>query len=353
MIISIFASIWAQNLGDELILKNEIKLLEKQYWKETQFIVFSYDPKNPFLKKSNVVYKEYFPIWWRNISNIFTNICNFFSFLFSVLKSDLIVIGWGGIIYDSENQSTREPLDQWLFRTRLFYFLRKKVLFFAVWLNIKNKFNLHKVKEIFSQAEVTVRDSYSHNLLKELWITSNIVMDPVFSEIDWNPKKSYMIKKINSYDFTFRDLIDVDLKWKKVAIAFRRWYMSKREGDEWKIEEEKKINEIITFILENWWEVILLPNSFHKKDSIANDYVFLNKFTRINEKIRIVSSMEDVYNKYIYKEFDICLAMRLHAIILSQVYEIPFIWVSYSKKTDEILDMIEKNVSLEGDTSKL
>jgi len=47
--------------------------------------------------------------------------------------------------------------------------------------------------------------------------------------------------------------------------------------------------------------------------------------------------MEEVYKKYIYKEFDICLAMRLHSIILSQVYEIPFVGISYSRKTEEIL----------------
>jgi polysaccharide pyruvyl transferase WcaK-like protein len=34
--------------------------------------------------------------------------------------------------------------------------------------------------------------------------------------------------------------------------------------------------------------------------------------------------------------------MRYHSIILSQVYGIPFIWISYSKKTDEVLNYIEK-----------
>ena len=105
MIISIFASIWAQNLWDELILKNEIKLLEKKYWKDTEFIVFSYDYKNPFLKKSNITYKEYFPVWIKKISNILRNIWNFFSFLSVVKKSDLIIIWWGWIIYDNEFQA--------------------------------------------------------------------------------------------------------------------------------------------------------------------------------------------------------------------------------------------------------
>jgi polysaccharide pyruvyl transferase WcaK-like protein len=342
MIISIFASIWGQNLWDELILKNEIKLLEKKYWKDTKFIVFSYDPKNPFLKKSNVIYKEYFPIWIRDISNIFRNIRNFFTFLFTVYRSDLIVVWWGGIIYDSENQSTREPLDQWLFRTKIFNFFNKNVLFFAVWLNVKSKFNYHKVKQIFSQAEVTVRDTYSHDLLKELWIASTIVNDPVFSELNWNIWKSMVIKRVNSTDFTYNDLEWIDLEWKKVAIAFRKWYLVKSWLEKNNEEEEKIINEVIDYILEKWWEVILLPNCFHKSDYLANDYLFLNNFLRINQKIRIVNSMEDVYNKYIYKEFDLCLAMRLHSIILSQVYQIPFVWVSYSKKTDEILDLIQK-----------
>jgi polysaccharide pyruvyl transferase WcaK-like protein len=52
--------------------------------------------------------------------------------------------------------------------------------------------------------------------------------------------------------------------------------------------------------------------------------------------------MDKVYAKYIYKEMDLVLAMRLHSIILSQVYNIPFIAISYSTKTDEIIEQIKK-----------
>jgi polysaccharide pyruvyl transferase WcaK-like protein len=34
--------------------------------------------------------------------------------------------------------------------------------------------------------------------------------------------------------------------------------------------------------------------------------------------------------------------MRLHSMILSQVYKIPFVWISYSKKTDEVLSIIKE-----------
>ncbi len=342
MIISIFASIWAQNLWDELILKNEIKLLEKEYGKNTQFIVFSYDYKNPFFKKSNIEYKEYFPVWIKNMSNIFRNIKNFFSLIDSVKKSDLIVVGWGGIIYDTENQSTNNPLNQWNFRTKIFNFFKKEVFFFAVGINIKDERNYGKVKKIFSNSnKITVRDKYSFDLLKKLWIPSSIIKDPVFNEADNKESKSFMIKKVSSESFSSKDLEGIDLEWKKVAIAFRKGYLWDRKNKLHLKMEEWKMNELIDYILNKWWEIVLLPHSFHKTDFVANDYMFLNQFLRVNDKIRIISSMEDAYSKYIYKEFDICLAMRLHSIILSQAYEIPFIGISYSTKTDEILEQLK------------
>ena len=91
MIISIFASIWAENLWDELILKNEIEILRQRYSeKNPKFIVFSYDIKNPFYTSEDTEYKEYFPIWSKNLKNIFRNVINFFIFLYVSLKSDLI-----------------------------------------------------------------------------------------------------------------------------------------------------------------------------------------------------------------------------------------------------------------------
>jgi polysaccharide pyruvyl transferase WcaK-like protein len=51
----------------------------------------------------------------------------------------------------------------------------------------------------------------------------------------------------------------------------------------------------------------------------------------------IKASLQEVYNAYRNREIDFCFAERLHSIILCQVYGIPFIGVSYSKKTEEIL----------------
>jgi len=56
----------------------------------------------------------------------------------------------------------------------------------------------------------------------------------------------------------------------------------------------------------------------------ANDYLFLKKFVD-DENVFIKKNMEEVYDSYKNKEIDICFSMRLHSIILSHVYKIPFI----------------------------
>lgn len=340
MKISIFASIWAQNLWDELILKNEIKILEKKYWKNTKFFVFTYDKKEIFFKKKNIFYLEYFPIWISKIKNIFRNISNFIIFLFTVIKSDLILVWWWGIIYDNELQETRTPLDSWLFRVKFFIFFMKKYAFFRVWINIKNDINLLKIKKIFRNAsDIEVRDKYSFELLKKLWIKSKVVKDPVFYDKWIEVEEKSIIWKIKAKNFNVKDLKSFDFDWKKIGISFRSWYLADKSKFSKKIEEWK-IREIINYIIENWWKVVLLPHSFHKTDVLANDYVFLNKFTWKNVKIK--TSMEDVYKVYKNRKIDLCLSMRFHSIVLCHVYEIPFLWISYSTKTDEVLDFLKK-----------
>ena len=88
MKISIFASIGSQNLWDELILKNEIKILKRKYSKlknisekEIFFKVFSYDLTDNFYISDNVEYLEYFPINIKKIRNVFRNIFNFYIFI--------------------------------------------------------------------------------------------------------------------------------------------------------------------------------------------------------------------------------------------------------------------------------
>lgn len=347
MIITILASIWCQNLWDELILKNEIRLLEKRYEslnEPLEFIIFSYDPKNPFYIEPNLIYKEYFPIWSKNILNIFKNIRNYFVFRQSIKKSDLVVLWWGWIIYDKWIETKWNPLKHWIFRINMIRAFKKKFIFFSTWISIKNKKNYKKVKKIFSWSqEIVVRDNYSFELLEKLWFKPKRSLDPVFCDKKTTSElsrvshfitvieDSYLIKKVNSNDFSKNDLDIINLRWKKVALWLRSSFLK---------DELNFINELIEYILEKWWEIILLPHSFHKFDNESNDYLFLKQFADKYD-LKISKNMQETYDIYKNESIDLCLAMRLHSMILSQVYWIPFIWISYGKKTDELLSEID------------
>lgn len=336
MKITILAAIWAQNLWDELILKNEIKFFQHKFWKDTKFSVFTYDVKNPFIIWKKIKYYEYFPCDAKNVLKIFRNIKNFFTFLYVIKKSDIVVIGWGGIFFDNESDNVSHPLKQWLFRIKVCNFFKKKVCFHWVGISIKRKNNLQIIKKIFSwkRHEITVRDRYSQNLLQWLWIQSKIIADPVFwdnGNTKWALKISYCLDKIHPKQFHIEDIKAYNFEGKTVWLSFRSGYF-------W--EDDKIMKDIITYILKKKWEVVLLPTSFHKTNIASNDFTYMNKYAQ-KHNVTITKSMWETYNYFKKKKVDIVFAMRLHSIILSQTYNIPYLAISYAKKTDEILNIIK------------
>ena len=357
MKITILASTWCQNLWDELILKNEIALFKEKYHKDDIcFQIFSYDVDNIFFKKNNINYLEYFPIDSKKISNLFRNFKNFVLFIKTIISSSVVVIGWGGLFYDNEAQSVSCPLKMWLFRSKLVKIFRKNLIFYAVSINIKHKQNLYLVKKLFSLwDEIFVRDEFSANTLKWLKIKSNLILDPVFydNKDNLNPlEKSFCFHKLNSKNFKLSDLKKINFFEKKVGVSFRKWYLSDKNMHEKNSKMAEKLEiwkfiELIKYIFDAWAKkIILLSHSFHKTDKLANDYDFYLSLKRelekswnstLLKKIKATENMHETYSAYKSKKVDICLSQRLHSMILSQVYKIPFVWFSYSAKTDELL----------------
>ncbi len=336
MNISIFASIGSQNLWDELILKNEIDLLKEEFWEDANFRVASYDFRNPLFCIANTQYFEYFPIAIKKPQNIFRNIMNLFKFIKTIIWSDIVVIWWGGIIYDHELQSVWNPLKQLLFRTRLARLFRKNIYFYGIWIDIKNTENHKILEQIFYKSwKITVRDIKSWEQLKKLWVKSEIVNDPVMNEAEWkwdilgiHSSKNFNLKK---------DFSKYDFREKKVWLALRSWYIGRSKDAR---IERLLIEELCWYIEKSGWSVVFIPHSFHESDLMANDYEFLHQF--LNYDREIYASMWEVYTAYNHKMLDIVISMRLHSIILSYVYDIPQIILSYSQKTDEITKKLTK-----------
>ena len=371
MNICIFASIWAQNLGDELIIKNEIQLLEQEFWADTRFKIATYNIQDIFYTQKNIQYFEYFPLWIKNPKNIFRNIKNLWIFYKNIIWSDIVVIWGGWIIYDSEIQSVWNPLNQWIFRANIARLFWKKLYFYALWIDIKDTKNTKKLKNIFKNAfKITVRDTHSQKQLSYIWMQSELVDDPVMSDSfaasfssgreriqDWVVTWNNILWTHLSKTFQISDLKHYDFSEKKVWLALRSWYfwdslaaafLLKRpqcplrieNWMRWAYEEKKLITELCEYIESQWGAVVFLPHSFHESDAIANDHIFLNQFLTEAREIKI--SMQEVYDVYTKSQTDLNITMRLHSIILSHVYEIPQIVLSYSLKTDEVIKKLKK-----------
>lgn len=328
MNIAIMMSVWCQNLWDELILKNEIQLLKQKYGNNTNFKVFTYDLNHIFYTDEKIKYIEYFPIWIKNPKNIFRNIKNYYLFVQTISWANKVVIWWGWIMFDNESWNYSNPLNQWIFRTSFIKTMKKDIIFWWISIDIKIEENLKKIQKIFSTGkEIYVRDTSSFELLQKLWVHSEIILDPVFND-NWeiwleNYKKNSLVKKIDAQKFCLKDLENIDFHEKIVWFALRSWYLN---------NEKKLIHEIIDYIITHNWKIILLPHSFHQTDDVANDLKFLTQF--IKKWVNLTSSMDETYEIYKQKNIDFCFSMRLHSMILSQVYAVPFIAIKYAKKWD-------------------
>lgn len=365
MKISILASIWSQNLWDELILKNEIKILEKKYFdKKINFRVFTYDISDHFFEVENVSYIEYFPIWIKDFRNIFRNIKNFFSFLTTLIWSDIVVIWWWGIFYDSELVWVSDPLGQWNFRSMLAKVFNKKIIIYWVSIETKKLSSKSKIKNIFSRAdEIYVRNNSSANYLADLGITSQLILDPVFSdngEYYWD--RDSMVASFDAKNLKIDDLIDIitinnkitkSRSQKDIFITSQKgvkfvqnnksifedkviWIAPRRLWIENEIDNWRKI---IKDISSKYKKIVFIPHSFHKIDKMSNDLIFINEILEWVD-IRNYIICEDIKSSYeVYKirQIDICIAERLHSMILCQVYDIPFVSLSYADKTENFL----------------
>lgn len=120
--------------------------------------------------------------------------------------------------------------------------------------------------------------------------------------------------------------------------------------------EKLLVEELCSYLEKRGSKLIFLPHSFHPTDMQANDYEFMKQFLKPGREI--CENIQEVYDWYKepmqplsvrmkgedsgedYKH-KLIISMRLHSIILSYVYGIEQIVLSYSQKTEELLKKLE------------
>ncbi len=144
---SLFTATGAYNLGDELILLQEYTYLKNRY-PEAHFSVFTYDEKSSLLPDDpSIEYLSYFPhhLRKRPVHNIWYALKT----IWTLYRSDYVIVGGGGLLYDNEEgQSLERLLGPWQFRVWLINLLRKPLIYWSLGIHLKEE-NEQKILSLF------------------------------------------------------------------------------------------------------------------------------------------------------------------------------------------------------------
>jgi len=278
------------NLGDELILDNLKKLVNKAFP----------DAKIDVLGKGNLL-----PIGIRSALSTIIAPNRLLKPLKVIRSCDLFILGGGGLFTDEEGAQVSAF---WALHGLIAHFFKKPVAVIGVSVGNIKPWNKWLVKRLFKVAKLlTFRDRRSVLMTSQLVIPSKHTADLATLYIPNVPN----LKKEKNY----------------VAVSFRNF---KRNST----LMYKKIAQLCDFIVSNYrLDVRLIP----LQDGGSYDHSSLNKIfehTKHKASIYIEKFNNITHILQVLKGADFVVAMRLHAGIISALLEVPFLPISYMQKID-------------------
>lgn len=312
----------AGNLGDELILYAVIKNIREKI-PDTSINVMSFDPEQT-----------------KNIHGIdAVEAIGDYRFGIAPLRSkknweelrkaDLILMGGGGLFQDVKYWPT---ISRYLRVALMAKILGKPVLLFAVGAGpIDNAFNKRLMSLVCNEVDfITVRDKESKDLLEKLNVKRPkivVTADPVFS------------LREEGYGFSRDKIKDRP----NIGFFIRRWPGLSKEDiaglADWLIEER---NAKVTFIPMEWTKDI--DSDLEVEKEIINLMHHKDKAELRNKELMPGELIENI------RGFDVVVSVRLHPLIISAIYGIPAIALSYNYKVESLfrdLDMTDLLLQLQ------
>ncbi len=289
-----------KNAGDELILKAMITDL-RSYKPDVKITVLSAAPD----ETSNSY----------NVRAV--NRWNIFSAVKEIAKCKMLLSGSGGLFQD-----TTGILSLWYYlliisTAKIF---KKTVFVYAAGIGeIKCAFNSFLIKKCFDKVDfITVRTEQDSKLLKSFAVEREITVtsDPVFGlELPQSENKSTFGKK------------------QRIGIILRK-------TKNWK-NDVKVFSELSDLIVKNLKaEIVFIPFQLSKDIKLLN----LIK-NNVNVPVDIFAWNDTEKLLELFSQFDIIVSMRLHGLILSAKYKIPFVALPRYSKIKIFLQMIGEPVN--------
>jgi polysaccharide pyruvyl transferase CsaB len=323
-----------QNTGDEAILSSIIDQLNTSI-ENIEILAFSGNPEesNKIHNVNTLFIGENWSIRKTFKLQNFDDIINRIRVL---SKSDLVLIGGGGIIHDL---SLRSVSKFWLNKIIISKLLGKKVMIYSVGVGpINSKIGKLLVKYSFIFVDIiTVRDQFSKNELLNIGLNSQKILktaDPVFtlSPSETNVNNIFIAENIS----TDCEFVGISVRWNPYEFD---------ENSSFLHEFNTKIARIADYIIENLGvNVLFIPMQFPPRETNDKKIMLtIRDIANNKDKIHILSGCYEPHTMLsIFGRMEMVIGMRLHSLIFSSKMNIPFIGLSYSSKTNEVLKLLDQ-----------
>lgn len=301
------------NLGDELLLRTFYN-----YYVSIGFnvVIFS---QNPTATIGN--YPEARVVNCSGLRSIISR-----TTIKSLIDIDVLVFGGGGIINDYYVQTPRW-VRGWQFASTLF---GAKTMFLSVGatsLFRKNSINIYR--KVFSKAcYISVRDNASKEYIQSV--------------------SSSFIYLSSDAVFMLEGVDRSSVKKDKILISLRNWSFHK----EYDTFLSNLANEIQILVTQNHQNVNSLVFLAFETDDLSIIEKFLTKLgSNIRVDIKLMDNFDDIAD--IYADALFTIGMRFHSLVLSTIFNVPFIGLNYDTKVESLtLDIMGDNFILSLDANK-
>ena len=312
----------AGNMGDEAILLSELLFLRENI-KEAEFYILSFDTKRTKRLTSNM--PEVKKILRMGVKQdvVRSDICGI---LKAFREVDLVVVGGGGIFQDIYNHY---PIPFFTLMALLAKLNKKLLLLYCVGIGPINTFIGKKLCKLTVNSSdiVSVRDSESRDLLKDLGVTKKVYLsaDPVFLlEPEWNEQVDKAIKTHN-----------LDKSEPTIGVCVQDLLF-------WDNENRRILADILdTLIIERGVKVVFLPFGayrdvwFTKKKSDTVDTAASKKLSELMKEESSILTDELLPQELlaVIEKMDIIVSMRLHGLIMGLNAGVPVIALTYTEES--------------------
>ncbi len=308
MKVSILGSYGEGNLGDEAILAGIMNSFN-----DTEFVIFSHNPKQSNQIHPGNIVIPVLPAGIRSYIKQFLN--GDLKKSIKLLKdSYLIIIGGGGIFYDSKFSKGRNPIKVWHSRAKL---LQRLNLAFELYAVGVSKFSERESKKLMKEIcvwahKVSVRDQGSKQNLIDIGVEReiDIMRDPAFN---FPAQKKAEFSGFN------------------VGISLRKWQKEQAYFTE-VLDQLQSINKANL-------QIKLIPMSIGSDD----DRIILSEFKAwlpesLREKTELIEVKTPQEAYQVIAGLDLLIAMRLHSLIFAKLAKVRYIPLIYDEKVRNVLN---------------